>query len=100
MTFQPRFKGSIPSDLSASLTLTGGKLLQPITLERKAEAPIPELSSNSSQDSASDNQETPHEQSQKTSHEEVEGATSERQKGIIARLVLNVMCHADLSSCK
>ena len=28
-----------PPDLTVSLTLTGGKLLQPITLERKAEHP-------------------------------------------------------------
>ena len=86
MTFQPRFKGSIPSELSASLTLTGGKLLQPITLEREAEAPTPEVS-NSSQDSASDTQEKPHEQDQslEKSHEEVEGAASSSsvpQKGI------------------
>ena len=53
MTFQPRFKGNLPSDLSVSLTLAGGQLLQPIMLERESEAPSPELSSNSSQESAS-----------------------------------------------
>ena len=32
---------STPPDLTVSLTLTGGKLLEPITLERKAEHPSP-----------------------------------------------------------
>ena len=49
MAFQPRFKGSIPSDLSVSLILTEGKPLKPITLEIKAGVPSPDLSSNSSQ---------------------------------------------------
>ena len=35
---------STPPDLTVSLTLTGGKLLQPITLERKAEHPSLPLS--------------------------------------------------------
>ena len=82
MTFQPRFKGSIPSDLSVSLILTEGKLLQPITLEIEAGVPSPDLSSNSSQDSASDFKEKHHEHDR--SHEKVEGAnssSSDPQKG-------------------
>ena len=88
MTFQPRYKGSIPPDLSVSLTLTGGKLLQPITLERKAEAPSSDFSSDSSQDSEfqdSDFQEKPHEQeqSQEKFHKEASAeSTSDPQKGI------------------
>ena len=83
MTFQPRFKGSIPSDLSVSLILTEGKLLQPITLERKAGVPSPDLSSSSSQDSASDFKEKHHEhdRSREKSHEKVEGADSSSSEG-------------------
>ena len=80
MTFQPRYKGSIPPDLSVSLTLTGGKLLQPITLERKAESLSPELSSNSSK---LDFQEKPDEQdleqSQEKSHEELKASAESKE---------------------
>ena len=86
MTFQPRFNGSFPSNLSVSLVLIEGKLLQPITLEIEAGVPSPDLSSSSSQDSASDFKEKPHEhdRSREKSHEKVEGAdssSSDPQKG-------------------
>ena len=79
MAFQPRFKGSIPSDLSVSLILTEGKPLKPITLEIKAGVPSPDLSSNSSQ---ADFKEKHHQHDR--SHEKVEGAnssSSDPQKG-------------------